>query len=115
MAKFVANTPTLRKLDARQRKALQQTAYALKTEVQNAEVTPFDTGATQNTNWVSETSKGFRLNYSTEYAPKIYWNPEGRTFQTAKNANARSEWLEPWIRGSRKDWCKKTFRRFMAK
>jgi hypothetical protein len=32
-----------------------------------------------------------------------------------ENANAQGKWLEPWISGQKKDFCKKAFAKFFKK
>ncbi|NLN46297.1 MAG: hypothetical protein GX153_07005 [Clostridiaceae bacterium] len=96
---------------AQARTAAEQTAHAVRTDVQDAGVVPFETGTLQNTSFVEnrEKKKGlFRLVYNTPYARRLYWHPE-YNFRTDKNPNARSEWLEAWLTGEKKDFAHKTF------
>ena len=97
--------------------AAEQTAYAVQTDVQDAAVVPFEVGTLQNTSYIdsSDKPKGrFKLVYNTPYARRHYWHPECN-FRTDKNANARGEWLEPWLTGNKKDFARKAFVKLFRK
>ena len=99
--------------------ALEQTAEALRTEVQQAQVMPFDTGALQNDfTFVddSEISQGIAvLVSSTPYARRLYFHPE-YDFQTAENSNAKGEWYKDWLPGGiYENYASETFKRFYKK
>ena len=96
--------------------AAEQTAYAIRTDVEDAQVVPFAVGTLQNTSFVDsqEKSKGtFKLVYSTPYARRLYWHPE-YNFRTSENANARGEWLEPWINGDKREFARTSYRKLLA-
>lgn len=93
--------------------ALEKTAEALKTEVIQAQVIPFDKGTLQGEGFAidySESSQGkVSLVHSTPYARRLYFHPE-YDFQTTENPNARGEWYEDWMLGGEKeDFAGKAF------
>lgn len=138
-SKFTINRIRLKQLSTAAVVSLEQTGEALKTEVQQAEVIPRDTGNLQGESfWVDrkDSQQGrVRLVHSAPYARRVYFNPEGYRFHrsawesfetvTGKNGksrkkkvkhdgnkNARDHWYEPWLPGGeRADFCLKTFAR----
>lgn len=107
------NTRRIKELTAAQIKALEQTAEALHTEVVQAKVMPRDSGHLQNDSTFvdySNSKKGtVSLVSQTPYARRLYFHPE-YNFSTTENSNAQGRWLEPWISGDKKDFCKDTFK-----
>lgn len=91
--------------------AAEQTAFAIKSDVEEAQVLPFETGDLSNSDVDrSKRSSGqFILVHSTPYARRLYWHPE-YNFRTDKNPNARGEWYEPWLTGDRKNFANNAFR-----
>lgn len=113
MAKFKQNYQVTREIDKKAVQAAQKTVYALRTEVQNARVVPFNVGDLQNTSYVKRHSATeWRLVYAMLYAKRLYFGVDFN-FQTANNPNARAEWLEPWIRGEHKDFARKTYAKLL--
>ena len=106
------NTRKIKQLTDAQVKALEQTAEALHTEVVQAQVMPRDTGHLQNDSTFvdySRSSKGtVSLVSQTPYARRLYFHPE-YNFRKVENPNAQGKWLEPWITGTEKDFCKKEY------
>ena len=93
--------------------SLEQTAEALHTEVQQAQVVPFDTGNLQNESFFVDTSRCNEgvatLAHATPYARRLYFHPE-YNFQTHENPNAKGEWFEDWLpSGSKEDFCSDAF------
>lgn len=90
--------------------AAEQTTYAIKQEIEEAAVVPFETGDLQNcdVDLAKRKAGKFKIVYSMPYARRLYWHPEYK-FRKDKNANAQGEWLEPWLKGSRKDFAKRSF------
>ena len=84
------------------KRALEQTAEAVHTDVVQAQVMPRDTGAMQNESTFvdnSQVSDGLvRLVTSTPYARRLYYHPE-YNFSTYENPNARGKWYEDWLAG----------------
>lgn len=107
------NFGLLRQLDSNSQKALEMTTDALLTEVKNAEVMPFETGNLQNENTFTDYSNSENgvtsIISSTPYARRLYFHPE-YNFSTKEHADARGEWLEPWLKGgTRQNFCSDTF------
>lgn len=84
--------------------ALEMTAEALKTEIIQTQVIPFDKGTLQGEGFFadcSESSLGrVSLVHNTPYARRLYFHPE-YNFQTTENPNARGEWFADWLTGGR--------------
>lgn len=109
------NFPRIRQLEQAQVMALEQTAEALHTEVVQAQVMPFDTGALQNEGTFvdySESRQGkVSIISNTPYARRLYFHPEYH-FQTKENPNARGKWYEDWLPGGKKsDFAIDTYKR----
>ena len=106
------NTRRVKQLTQAQITALEQTAEALHTEVVQAQVMPRDTGRLQDESTFvdrSQSKKGtVSLVSQTPYARRLYFHPE-YNFRTVENPNAQGKWLEPWIDGKEKDFCKKEY------
>lgn len=107
--------PTLRQLEGTAVKALEQTADALLTEIKNAEVMPFDTGAMQNDNTFADTSYSAQgvvsIVITSPYARRLYYHPE-YNFRRDNNIAAGGKWLEPWLPGgTRQNFCQEAFQK----
>lgn len=117
-SKIKLNVPKINQLSKASITSLEKTVSALHTEVVNAQVMPFDTGNMQNDNTYedySNSSKGkVSLITSTPYARRMYYHPE-YNFQTKENPNAQGNWLELWISGKNKNFCKNAFAQFYKK
>lgn len=127
-SKFTINKIRLKQLDAAAVRSLEQTAEALKTEVQQAQVIPRDTGNLQGEAFWVDRKESFRgkvrLVHSAPYARRVYFNPDGLKFHRMKwkssdgkehdgNPNARDHWYEDWMPGgSKQDFCINTFKHF---
>ena len=96
-------------------KALEETAGELRTDVVQAQVMPRDTGHLQGDGThvdFSQSKNGIvSLIHQTPYARRLYFHPE-YNFQTKENPNAQGKWLEPWISGDKKDFCKNKYAEF---
>lgn len=105
----------IKKLTAAQVTALEKTGEALHTEVVQAQVMPRDTGHLQNDSTFVDYSQAksgtVSLVSQTPYARRLYFHPE-YDFSKVENPNAQGKWLEPWITGKEKDFCKKAFTAF---
>ena len=95
--------------------ALEKTAEALHTDVVQAQVIPFRLGNLQNDSTFVDDSKAdsgtVSIVSSTPYARRLYFHPEYH-FSKEENPNARGNWYEPWIEGSKKNFAKDTFKSF---
>lgn len=109
-------TPRLKAIDAAARRSLEKTGEALHTEVVQAQVMPRDTGHLQNESTevdISRSAMGVvTLTTQTPYARRLYFHPE-YNFSKVENPNAQGRWLEPWISGNRRNWCRNAFAQFM--
>lgn len=108
----------VKKLTEAHVKALEQTGEALHTDVVQAQVMPRDTGHLQDESTFVDYSQSksgtVTLVHSTPYARRLYFHPE-YNFRTVENSNAQGKWLEDWISGGKKDFCKKAFSAFYKK
>lgn len=106
----------IRKLEAAQITALEQTAEFLHTEVVQAQVMPFDTGNLQNESTFVDDSKSkegkVTIVHNTPYARRMYYHPEYH-FQKHENPNAGGKWYADWLPGgSREKDCQKAYAQF---
>lgn len=133
------NTQAVSKLNKATIKALKDTADALLTEVTNAGVVPRDKGTLEDgfVDYTKADQGKVSLVYSTPYARRLYYNPDGFKFhqsawitkkkvrgKTGKwlkrrrkkikhdgNPNAKDHWLEDWLKdGKHEDFVPKTFK-----
>lgn len=98
------------------KKALVETADALKSDLQKSQTMPFDTGALQNRSTFIDDSKKksgrVTIVSDTPYARRLYFHPE-YNFQKTKNKNAGGMWFETYINGQKKNWASKKFAKIM--
>ena len=108
--------------------ALVETADALRSNLEQSQTMPFDTGALQNRDGgVSRNGEkvlGTRVNKtmaksgrviifsSSSYARRLYFHPE-YNFQTTHNPKAGGMWFEPYISGNKKTFARKAFAKLM--
>ena len=114
--KVTYNTVNINRIESDIRKALIKTADAVKTDVQQSQTMPFDSGQLQNRSTFVDDSKASSGKASvvsdTPYARRLYFHPEYK-FSTRDNPNAGGAWFEPYISGAKKEYAKKVFARFM--
>lgn len=108
------NLPKIKQLTDAQITALEQTADLLRTEVDQAQVFPRDTGHLQDESTFldrSESSHGkVSIVSSTPYARRLYFHPEYHFSKTA-NPHAKGMWYEDWLPGGKEsDFAVKTFK-----
>ena len=95
-------------------KALPLTMEAMKTEINNMQVVPKETGnLEESAKTGAEGNKGY-ISYNTPYARRLYYHPE-YNFRQDKNANAQGRWMDSFIHGSKKDWLAKVFGEFLKR
>ena len=108
--------------------SLVETADALRSDLEQSQTMPFDTGALQNRDGgVSRNGEkvvGTRVNKtmaksgkvtifsSSSYARRLYFHPE-YNFQTTHNPKAGGMWFEPYIAGKKKAFARKAFAKIM--
>lgn len=97
------NTSLLKNLDEQKVIVLSQTAEALKTEVQQAQVMPRDEGTLQNNSTFVDDSNAkngkVSIVSSTPYARRLYFHPE-YNFDRTKNKSAGGRWFDNWLDGN---------------
>ena len=116
-SKVIINKMVLHQITKDVKSSLEMTAEALKTEVIQAQVIPFDTGNLEGESFFvdyNDAKNGeVALVHNTPYARRLYFHPE-YNFQTTENPNARGEWYEDWLEGGDKaDFAPKTFAKIM--
>lgn len=65
-------------------------------QINQDEVTPYRTGATQNDIDIIPHKNRVVLQYTTDYSENIYFHPE-YNFRTTFNSNAQGLWLESYL------------------
>ena len=108
------NLPKIQQITGAQITALEQTADLLRTEVDQAQVFPRDTGhlLDESTFLDKSESKHGKVSIisSTPYARRLYFHPEYH-FQTGENPNARGKWYTDWLPGGKEaDFATKAFK-----
>lgn len=96
-----------------QKKALEMTTEAVKSDIVTSAVVPKQTGELEISHFV-DTSQIDEMKTSINvsgppYARRLYWHPE-YNFRTDKNINAQGKWMQPYIDGEKKDFAKNTFK-----
>lgn len=110
--KLKLNPQAIKKIEDAAVKALPLTMEAMKTEVNNMQVVPKETGNLEESAVTgAENNRGF-LSYNTPYARRLYYNPQF-DFRTDKNPNAQGRWLDPFIHGDKKDWLSNAYGQFL--
>lgn len=116
--KVTYNTANINRIEADIIKAMIKTADAVKTDLQQSQTMPFDSGQLQNRSTFvddSKVSSGKALVVSdTPYARRLYFHPEYH-FSKDDNPNAGGAWFAPYINGAKKDYALKVFAVFMRK
>ncbi len=108
--------PALKKIDNDAILSLIKTADELKTDLQQSQTMPFDTGATQNRDTFVDSSNAqrglVRVVTSNPYARRLYYHPEYK-FKRDKNPNAGGMWFEPYVSGNKKSFVPTKFAKHM--
>jgi len=108
------NQANIKKIEQAAMKALPLTMEAMKSEVNNMQVVPKETGALEESVSTGvEGGTGF-ISYNTPYGRKLYYHPE-YNFRTDKNPNAQGRWMDVFIYGEKKNWLSKAFGEFLKK
>ena len=96
--------------------ALVETADALKSDLEQSQIMPFDTGALQNRSTFIDDSKKssgvVSIVSDTVYARRLYFHPE-YNYQKTHNKNAGGAWFESSINGNKKKFASKTFTKIL--
>jgi hypothetical protein len=111
-ARLKLNPKAIKMIEESAKKALPLTMEAMKTEINNMQVVPKETGNLEESAVVGvEESKGY-ISYPGPYARRLYYNPQ-YDFRTDKNPNAQGRWLDPFIHGDKKHLLAKTYGKFL--
>lgn len=112
------NRAALNRLSKGQMIALEHTAEAVKTDVIDKQVMPFDVGTMQNESFNINTEHLYlgkvSLTVNTPYARRLYFHPE-YNFNKSNNPNARGRWFDPWLDGKYKNFALGVYLTFYAK
>lgn len=109
-----------KQLDQKLLKAFSQTAEALRTDVYQEQVVPFDSGELQRDIYVNEqkinsgiitlSQRSVNSTNPLDYSLRMYFHPE-YNFQTINNPNAQGLWYEMWINGAKKHFLRDAFKK----
>lgn len=118
-SQIIINDAILDKINKAAVQALKDTADELRTEVQDAQVMPRDTGTLQGESTFVDYSRSgegkVAIISSTPYARRLYFHPE-YNFSTKENPNAKGKWYEDWQAGGEKEeFAPKVFQEFYRK
>lgn len=98
------NLPKIRQLTDAQITALEETAEAVHTAVEQAQVFPFDKGTLQGEATFLDRSQSkngkVTIVSSTPYARRLYFHPKYH-FSKDENPNARGRWYADWLPGGK--------------
>lgn len=98
-----------------QKKALKMSVEAMKSDIVTSAVVPKQTGELERSGFVdtSRVNNGkASIIFDTPYARRLYWHPE-YNFRKDKNVNAGGLWMQDYIDGSKKDFMKEAYKRFL--
>lgn len=115
-SKVKLHLPRIRRLSAAAVSALEKTAEAVHTEVEQAQVMPFETGNLQGESTFVDYSRSKQgkvsIVSSTPYARRLYYHPEFN-FKTDENPSAKGHWYEDWEEGgTHQDFAPNAFKKF---
>ena len=115
MGKVTINYRNIAILKRGFQKAIGLTAEAIKTDLIDKQIIPFDKSTLQTNTDVDphrEPDKAYVVS-NMSYARRLYFHPEYH-FRKDKNHNAGAKWFEPWTsRGKRAKWVLKRFEQFI--
>lgn len=109
------NTDKINKIVDAQKKALEMSAEATRSDIVTSAVVPKQTGELERSSFVdkSQIDNGkVGIIFDTPYARRLYWHPE-YNFRHDKNVNAQGKWMQDYIDGSKKDYAKESFKKFL--
>ena len=107
-ASLKLNPQAIKKLEEAAAKALLLTMEAMKTEVNNMQVVPKETGNLEESAAAGAEGNIGYLSFNTPYARRLYYHPE-YNFRQDKNPNAQGRWMDSFIYGDKKEWLVNTY------
>lgn len=108
------NEANIKKIEEAMAKALPSTMEAMKTEINNMQVVPKETGTLEESAVVGVGKNKGYISYNTPYARRLYYHPE-YNFRQDKNSNAQGRWMDPFIHGDKKKWLTKAYGEFLKR
>lgn len=108
------NPQAIQKLQDAMVKALPVTMEAMKTEINNMQIVPKDTGALEESAVTGAVENRGYISYNTPYARRLYYHPE-YNFRQDMNPYAQGRWLDSFIYGEKNNWLSKTFGKLLKK
>ncbi|MGG3840766.1 minor capsid protein [Paenibacillus thiaminolyticus] len=114
-AKIIINQGALKKLAEAEKRALEMTAEAVKSDIVTSQVVPKQTGELERSGHVDTSELGqmkVRIVFDTPYARRLYWHPE-YDFRTDKNPNAQGKWMESYHAGEKQQFVRETYARLL--
>lgn len=116
-ATVTLNKQAMKVLEEAQRKALEMTAEAIRTDLVARQVVPKKEGILERSGFVdiNEINKAIPrvlVKFDTPYARRLYWNPQ-LNFRKDKNPNAQGLWMHAYINGERKGFARIAFGGFL--
>lgn len=104
--KITFNTKNINMINDIAKDALLDTAEAVKTDLIQSQMMPFDTGEMQNVSTFVDNRRVIRgiarIVTDTPYARRVYFDPE-LEISIKKNPNAKQYWFEDYISGEKKN------------
>ena len=95
-----------------------KTVDVIKTDVQDSQTIPFNTGHLQNNTMFVDKSKIKQgivsIYHEGPYARRLYFHPE-YNFKKDNNPKAGGLWFEPYLSGNKKKFAHITFAKFVRK
>jgi len=98
-----------------QKKSLEMTGDATKSDIVTSAVVPKQTGELERSGFVdtSQIDNGkVGIIFDTPYARKLYWHPE-YNFRKDKNVNAQGKWMQAYVDGKKKNFTKESYKKFL--
>lgn len=106
------NEKNIKKIEDAMIKALPLTIDAVKTEVNNMQVIPKNTGTLEFSVFTIVNFNKAAIGWNTKYARRLYYNPQFN-FRTDKNINAQGRWMDSFKYGDKKEWMTNVYGRFI--
>lgn len=106
------NTTAINTIIEASKIALKDTTESVKEDMLVSQVVPKRSGNLENTLDVdtSQIKEGHaQISFSTPYARRIYFNPDGWHIHRDFNANAQSLWIQSYINGEKNSMVKSEF------